>query len=175
MTLVLSWHLKACTLNGKDYLQILKTGKKSIENQTKVNKPKAWRYNVSNSESWNKQKAPWHCSVNNVDRKLKTSPSAANYRCQGSHRWGRGEAIQHWLQGGSISTESFQHQLVNDMYHYSEYNKALQKETRTRRVHSSYPGITICVTSWTFKYHWMTNILLPYPRVIQSSKKVWAL
>lgn len=74
MTLVLSWHLKVCTLNGKDYLQILKTGEKSTEKQTKVNKPKVWRYNVSNSESWNKQKAPWHCSVNNVDRKLKHHP-----------------------------------------------------------------------------------------------------
>lgn len=41
MTLVLSWHLKACTLNGKDYLLILKTGKKIIEKQTKDNKPKA--------------------------------------------------------------------------------------------------------------------------------------
>lgn len=35
MTLVLSWHLKVCTLNGKDYLQILKTGKKAQKNRLK--------------------------------------------------------------------------------------------------------------------------------------------
>ena len=64
-----------------------------------------------------------------MDRKLKhhqVQPTTVGREVTGEEE---GKTSNTDCKEGSTSAESFQHELVNDMYHYSEYNKALQKET----------------------------------------------